>query len=88
LSVVGDARGQIRLKLMVNGQHICDYVCDFAVKYADGRRELVGQELLDRRVKFCGVGRVQIDHDTQLALRPRVRRVTAEGATIRAWAHA
>jgi hypothetical protein len=31
---------QVRFKLMVNGQHICGYVVDLSVKYADGRREL------------------------------------------------
>jgi predicted nuclease of restriction endonuclease-like RecB superfamily len=32
---------QIRFPLHVNGFKICDYVCDFLVRYADGRRELV-----------------------------------------------
>ena len=32
---------QIRFPLTVNGVKICDYVCDFLVRYADGRRELV-----------------------------------------------
>jgi hypothetical protein len=32
---------QIRFPLMVNNIKICDYVCDFLVRYADGRRELV-----------------------------------------------
>ena len=32
---------QIRIPLMVNNRKVCDYVCDFLVRYADGRRELV-----------------------------------------------
>jgi len=32
---------QIRFPLIVNGLKICTYVCDFLVRYADGRRELV-----------------------------------------------
>jgi predicted nuclease of restriction endonuclease-like RecB superfamily len=32
---------QIRFPLHVNGAKICDYVCDFLVRYADGRKELV-----------------------------------------------
>lgn len=32
---------QVRFPLVVNDQKICDYVCDFLVHYADGRKELV-----------------------------------------------
>lgn len=31
---------QLRIPLFVNNQKICDYICDFFVEYADGRREL------------------------------------------------
>jgi predicted nuclease of restriction endonuclease-like RecB superfamily len=32
---------QVRFPLIVNGIKICDYICDFLVRYADGRKELV-----------------------------------------------
>jgi hypothetical protein len=32
---------QIRIPLFVNDRKICDYIVDFRVRYADGRRELV-----------------------------------------------
>lgn len=32
---------QIRFPIFVNSQKICDYIVDFLVYYADGRRELV-----------------------------------------------
>jgi hypothetical protein len=32
---------QIRFHLTVNGEKICDYIVDFLVRYADGRKELV-----------------------------------------------
>jgi hypothetical protein len=32
---------QIRFPLIVNDVKICDYVVDFLVRYADGRRELI-----------------------------------------------
>lgn len=32
---------QIRFPLLVNGIKVCDYVVDFLVRYADGRRELI-----------------------------------------------
>jgi hypothetical protein len=32
---------QIRFPIMVDGVKVCDYVCDFLVRYADGRKELV-----------------------------------------------
>lgn len=32
---------QIPFKLVVNGDLICTYKCDFIVRYADGRKELV-----------------------------------------------
>jgi hypothetical protein len=32
---------QVRFPLLVNGDRICTYVCDFLVHYADGRNELV-----------------------------------------------
>jgi predicted nuclease of restriction endonuclease-like RecB superfamily len=32
---------QIPFPLIVNDRKICVYVCDFLVRYADGRRELV-----------------------------------------------
>jgi hypothetical protein len=32
---------QLRIPLIVNNQKICDFVPDFLVRYADGRRELV-----------------------------------------------
>ena len=32
---------QIRFPLIVNDIKICDYVCDFLVYYADGRKDLV-----------------------------------------------
>jgi hypothetical protein len=32
---------QVRFPLIVNGFKICDYVCDFLVRYTDGRKELV-----------------------------------------------
>lgn len=32
---------QIRFHLIVNDIKICDYVCDFLVRYAGGRKELV-----------------------------------------------
>jgi hypothetical protein len=39
---------QIKFPLVVNGIKICDYVVDFLVRYADGRKELVEkQRLLD-----------------------------------------
>lgn len=30
---------QVRVSLDVNGVHICDYICDFLVKYADGHMQ-------------------------------------------------
>jgi len=32
---------QIRFPLVVNGRKVCDYIVDFLVRYADGRKELV-----------------------------------------------
>jgi hypothetical protein len=32
---------QIRFPLSVNGIKIGDYICDFLVRYADGRKEMV-----------------------------------------------
>lgn len=32
---------QIPIQLVVNGRLICTYRCDFLVRYADGRKELV-----------------------------------------------
>jgi hypothetical protein len=45
---------QIRFPLSVNGRKICDHVCDFLVRYADGRKELVevkGRWTPEARVK-------------------------------------
>jgi len=32
---------QIRFPIVVNDERICDYICDWRVRYADGRGELV-----------------------------------------------
>lgn len=32
---------QLRIPLVVNNRKICDYVVDFLVRYADGRKELI-----------------------------------------------
>ena len=32
---------QFRIPLIVNNRKVCTYVCDFLVRYADGRKELV-----------------------------------------------
>lgn len=32
---------QYRIKLKVNGHHICDYLMDFFVEYADGHQEFI-----------------------------------------------
>lgn len=38
---VQEWKRQVRIPLDVNGRHVCDWVCDFEVTYADGRVELV-----------------------------------------------
>ena len=40
---------QIPFKISINGQHICTYLADFEVKYADGRTEYVDTKPLDKR---------------------------------------
>lgn len=32
---------QIRFPIVVNDERICDYICDFLIRYTDGRKELV-----------------------------------------------
>jgi hypothetical protein len=31
--------GQVRVPMVVNGKHVCDYYCDFRVTFCDGRVE-------------------------------------------------
>lgn len=32
---------QLKLRIEVEGEHICDYIADFFVEYANGRREYI-----------------------------------------------
>jgi hypothetical protein len=52
---VTEWEGQVRIPLVVNGHHVCDYYCDFRVDFADGRtewHETKGFETPVWRIKF------------------------------------